>query len=113
MCCAVHSPYNVRVILHWDTPCSPLAVQRKLEVALGLAKLATKSYQNGLHAYAGLLNAAAERSYRSILAAICELSDEEADLIEPMLTDLEAELCLFRCSTVSDHWASSCRSSFN
>jgi hypothetical protein len=59
------------------------------------------------------LNADAERSYRLILAAICELSDEEADVIESTLTDLERELYSFACATITDHRASRYDSSLN
>lgn len=41
---------------------------------------------------AARLYAAAEESHYRILVAICDLTDTEADLVEPLITNLEGEL---------------------
>jgi hypothetical protein len=71
---------------------SRLVVQGQVSDALALAKLAAKRYQEGAELVAGRLHAAAERSHLLILAAVCSLTEADADLIEPTITDLENQL---------------------
>ena len=45
-----------------------------------------------------------QQRYEQILASICELTDEEADLIEPKFSALENELlCLLPATQAPDH----------
>jgi len=43
-------------------------------------------------ARAGSLRAAAEAAHRDLLGSICELSDQQADLVEPAFTAFEMRL---------------------
>lgn len=71
---------------------SALSVQQQAKDALSLARLAVKRYEEGSGLVAARLQAAAERSHSLILAAIRDLTDGDADLAEPTITDLEGEL---------------------
>ena len=68
----------------------PLTIQRRIEEALVLLRVATKRHRAGLPACEKMYRAA-EESYARILAAICRMTDEEADLIEPRFTEFEHE----------------------
>ena len=59
------------------------AVQMQINEALALARLAAAAYR-GCMLGAASLQAAAERAYVLALAEICNLTDEEADLLEPV-----------------------------
>lgn len=73
-------------------PLSLSRVQRQAEDALDLARLATKFNRQGLRVAAARLCAAAEESHYRTLVAICDLTDTEADPVEPLITNLEGEL---------------------
>jgi hypothetical protein len=86
--------WQVRLVYNRSVSC-PLSlswVQRQAEDALDLARLATKYNRQGLRVVAARLYAAAEESHYRILVAICDLTDTEADFVEPLVTNLEGEL---------------------
>jgi hypothetical protein len=92
-----HMPSNQSGVLHIyrDRDCSESGIHREAEEALRLARRATDAYRHGLSHRAACFRAAAEQLHTSILAAICHLTDEEADRIEPKVTELERELSRF------------------
>ena len=81
-------------------PLSLSAVQRQAEDALDLARLAAKYNRQGLRVVAALLYAAAEEFHYRILVAIWHLTYTEADLVEPLISNLEGEL--YRLTPVAD-----------
>lgn len=64
---------------------------RQILEALKLVRFASEAHRTG-SPMSGRLYAESERSYEIILAGFWSLSDEEADLIEPIFTDFEQEL---------------------
>jgi len=77
----------------WDRCCLLAALRQQIEDALTLARLAAAAYRSTLRDCASSWHSAAERYYELILAEIAGLTDEEADLLEPEVTELEEELC--------------------
>ena len=76
----------------WNSaPTLRLAIQQQTEEALNLVRLASEAHRNGLPSFEPLY-AECQRSHEVILAGICTLTDEEADLIEPKFTEFEQEL---------------------
>jgi hypothetical protein len=67
------------------------SIQRQIEEALLLVNVANKQHRAGLLDFEEIFGEA-EEFYAIILAAICRLTDEEADAIEPKFTELELEL---------------------
>ena len=65
-------------------------VQRQTEDALDSVRLTAAAYRDGVPGMMELY-AEAERCYETILGGICELSDKEADSIEPVFTKFELE----------------------
>ncbi len=75
-----------------------LAVRRQVEIALELVGLAADALRAGVSREFAMLHDAAEQCHSRILAGICSLTDEEADLIEPLFTKLETGLGQFKTS---------------
>jgi 3-polyprenyl-4-hydroxybenzoate decarboxylase len=67
-------------------------VRQEIKSALELLGCAAKAYRQGQGKRAALLFAAAETSYFEMLVNISDLTEEEADLVEPDITELEVEL---------------------
>ena len=65
-------------------------VQRRTEDAIDSVRVTAAAYRDGAPGMAELY-AEAERCYNTILADICELTDEEADVVEPVFTKFELE----------------------
>ena len=72
--------------------CCAAVLRQQADHALVFAELAEAAYDSGSRTWAGLLHAAAERFHCVILAGIANLSDEEADALEPAVTRLENRL---------------------
>ncbi len=70
-----------------------MALRQQTEDGLTLARLAATAYRSTLQDCAVLWHVAAERCYGLTLREIARLTDEEADLVEPKVTELEEELC--------------------
>ena len=64
-------------------------LSRQTEHALVLAMAAEEAYSIGSQVWAGSLHVVAERSYGVILAGIVDLTNDEADQLEPGVTRLE------------------------
>lgn len=67
------------------------SVMESIGEAMHLVRDAERAYRAG-DDRAGRLHAAAESAHRDLLRTICELSDDEADAIEPAFTDFETHL---------------------
>lgn len=68
------------------------SVRKQAAVAAALATAAAIQYATGNEIRAAELHIAAERACAEIIKAIVDLTEEEADLVEPMLTGLEEQL---------------------
>jgi hypothetical protein len=89
--------HNRSAVLHIyrNRQCSESGIQQEAEEALRIARRASHAYRQGIFGRAACLHAAAEQLHTSILAAICDLTEGEADRIEPAVTELEKELWRF------------------
>lgn len=77
----------------WDRRCFRAALRQQTEDALTLARLAATAYGSTLRDCAEGWHVSAEWFYGLILEQIADLTDEEADLLEPKVTELEKALC--------------------
>ncbi len=68
------------------------SVRIQIAEAGALARTAASDYKTGKENRAAELQLAAERAWAKILKAIVDLTEEEADLVEPIFTELEEEL---------------------
>jgi hypothetical protein len=68
------------------------SVRRQIAEAQALAKTAVFDYETGDESRAVELQLAAVRAWTKILNAIVDLTEEEADLVEPVFTELEEQL---------------------
>jgi hypothetical protein len=68
------------------------------------ANRAESAYADGDFATAEALHEEAERRHTKILRAICELTDAEADAVEPAFSELEKRL--FRLRSGASCWIS-------
>jgi hypothetical protein len=73
-----------------DSP-QVMAVLDGIAEALRMTCEAERAYRTGDDRAAGL-HAAADRAHRNLLRSICELSEIEADHVEPSFTELETRL---------------------
>jgi hypothetical protein len=64
---------------------------RKIDEALTILRLAAQKHREGAADFE-ILYREAKNSYGVIVVAICTLTDQEADLIEPKFTEFEIEL---------------------
>lgn len=68
------------------------SVRRQIAEAQALARNAAFDYETGNETLAAELQLTAERAWAKILKAIVDLTEEEADLLEPIFTKLEEQL---------------------
>jgi hypothetical protein len=64
----------------------------RARIALSQAEAAECAYNEGQRQWALLFHRAAESSHHMILRAVADLTDEQADLLEPTITVLENQL---------------------
>jgi hypothetical protein len=70
-------------------------VRRAAAQALWVAGYAASAYDDGLPYSATAIHAAAGHLLELILAVVSHLTEEEADWVEPSVTELEEELARF------------------
>ncbi len=75
------------------------SVRKRIAEAETLATTAAFDYETGNEIRAAELQLAAERAWTTILKAIVDLTEEEADLVEPIFTELEEQLLRLPLST--------------
>jgi hypothetical protein len=68
------------------------SLRKQIAEAEALARTAAFDYETTNETRAAELQLAAERAWATILKAIVDLTEEEADLVEPILTELEEQL---------------------
>src|SRR6476661_10193071 len=81
---------SVKISIRMKSECSVRTVQRQTEDALAFVKVTAAAYREGVPGRMELY-ADAEQSYAILLHNICNLTDEEADVIEPIFTKFESE----------------------
>ncbi len=86
-------PYNF-FMGSWerDRECRVAAIRQEAVRAVVMANLAEEAYRTGSYSWATFLHAA-EQSHTLILSRIASLTDDGADLLEPVITSLEKQLC--------------------
>lgn len=72
------------------------SVRKRIGEGSTLAKTAAIECRTGASTHAAELHRAAERACEEISKAIVELTEEEAELVEPMFTGLEDQLLTLR-----------------
>jgi hypothetical protein len=65
---------------------------RRIFTTQTLAEASEDAHRKGSQEWSVVLQDAADRSHRIILAGVCTLTEEEADVLQPSITDLEDTL---------------------